>query len=89
LFVAELLIISLAAQPQKSNLGGQCTFFYANFVHSHSLRKVLSVFSKGFERLINGQVLAHVDLSGFLSEFQSGIRCGYSTMTALVRFIED
>jgi hypothetical protein len=33
--------------------------------------------------------LAHVDRSGFLSEFQSGFRCGHSTTTALVRVIED
>jgi hypothetical protein len=45
----------------------------------------LSVLSKGFERLINGQVLAHVDHSGLLSEFQSGFRYGHSTRTALVR----
>jgi hypothetical protein len=35
---------------------------------------IVSVLSKGFERLINGQVLAHVDRSRLLSEFQS--RCG-------------
>jgi hypothetical protein len=49
----------------------------------------VSVFSIGFERLINGQVLAHVDRSGLLSEFQSGFRCGHSTTTALVRVVED
>jgi hypothetical protein len=49
----------------------------------------LSVLSKGFERLINGQVLAHVDHSGLLSEFQSEFRYGHSTTTALVRMIED
>jgi hypothetical protein len=50
---------------------------------------IVSVVSKGLERLINGQVLAHVDRSGLLSEFQSGFRCGHSTTTALVRVIED
>jgi hypothetical protein len=50
---------------------------------------IVSVLSKGFERLINGQVLAHVYRSGLLSEFQSGFRCGHSTTTALVRIIED
>jgi hypothetical protein len=51
---------------------------------------IVSVLSNGFERLINGQVLVHVDRSGFLlSEFQSGFRCGHSTTTALVRVIED
>jgi hypothetical protein len=39
--------------------------------------------------LINSQVLAHVDRSGLLSEFQSGFRCDHSTTTALVRVIED
>jgi hypothetical protein len=39
---------------------------------------IVSVLSKGFERLINGQVLALVDRSGLLSEFQSGFRCGHS-----------
>jgi hypothetical protein len=45
---------------------------------------IVSVLSKGFERLINGQILAHahVDRSGLLSEFQSGFRCGHSTTTA-------
>jgi hypothetical protein len=46
---------------------------------------IVSLLSKGFDRLINGQVLAHVDRSGFLSEF----RCGHSTTTALGRVIED
>jgi hypothetical protein len=50
---------------------------------------IVSVLSKGFERLINGQVLAHVDLSGLLSEFQSRFRCGHSSTTALVRVVED
>jgi hypothetical protein len=39
---------------------------------------IMSILSKGFERLINGQVLAHVDRSGLLFEFQSGFRCGHS-----------
>jgi hypothetical protein len=50
---------------------------------------IVSVLSKGFERLINGQVLAHVDRSRLLSEFQSRFRCGHSTTTATVRVIED
>jgi hypothetical protein len=50
---------------------------------------IVSVLSKGFERLINVQVLAHVDRSGLLSEFQSGFRCGHSNTPALVRIIED
>jgi hypothetical protein len=50
---------------------------------------IVSVLSKGFKRLINGQVFAHVDRSGLLSEFQSGFRCGHSTTTALVRVVED
>jgi hypothetical protein len=50
---------------------------------------IVSVLSERFVRLINGQVLAHVDRSGLLSEFQSGFRCGHSTTTALVRIIED
>jgi hypothetical protein len=50
---------------------------------------IVSVLSKGIERLINGQVLTHVDRSGLLSEFQSGFRYGHSTTTALVRVIED
>jgi hypothetical protein len=49
---------------------------------------IVSVLSKGFERLINGQILAHVDRSVLLSEFQSGFRCDHSTTTALVRVIE-
>jgi hypothetical protein len=49
----------------------------------------VSVLSTGFERLINGQILAHVDRFGLLSEFQSGFRCGHSTTTAFVRVIED
>jgi hypothetical protein len=43
---------------------------------------IVSVLSKGFERLINGQILAHVDRSGLLSEFQSRFRCGHSSTTA-------
>jgi hypothetical protein len=36
---------------------------------------IVSVSSKGFERLIiNAQVLAHVDRSGLSSEFRSGFR---------------
>jgi hypothetical protein len=50
---------------------------------------IVSVFSKGFERLINGQVLAHFNRSELKSEFQSGFRCVHSTTTALVRVIED
>jgi hypothetical protein len=34
---------------------------------------IVSVVSKGFERLINGQILGHVDRSGLLCEFQSGV----------------
>jgi hypothetical protein len=41
---------------------------------------IVSVSSKSFERLINGQVLAHVDRSGLLSEFQSGFGCGHSIL---------
>jgi hypothetical protein len=44
---------------------------------------IVSVLYKGIERLINGQVLAHVDRSGLLSQFKSGFRC------ALVRVIEN
>jgi hypothetical protein len=50
---------------------------------------IVSALSKGFERFINGQVLAHVDHSGLLAEFQSGFKCDHSTTTALVRDIED
>jgi hypothetical protein len=50
---------------------------------------IASVLSKGFEQLINDQILGHVDRSGLLSEFQSGFRCGHGTSTALVRVIED
>jgi hypothetical protein len=50
---------------------------------------IVSVLSKGFERLINGQVLAHVDRSGLLFEFQSGFRCDHSTTTALFMVIKD
>jgi hypothetical protein len=56
---------------------------------ANSSYTIVSVLSKGFQRLINGQVLAHVDRSGLLSEFQSGFRCGHSTTTTLVRVIED
>jgi hypothetical protein len=40
---------------------------------------------KGFESLIHGQVVAHVERSNFLSEF----RRGHSTTTVLVRVTED
>jgi hypothetical protein len=50
---------------------------------------IVSVLCKGFERLINGQVLTHVDRAGLLSEFQYEFSCGHSTTTALVRVIED
>jgi hypothetical protein len=54
------------------------------------VRLLLCLFcQRGFKRLINGQVLAHVDRSGLLSEFQSEFRCGHSTTTALVSVIED
>jgi hypothetical protein len=43
----------------------------------------VSALSKVFKRLINGQVLAHVDRSGILSEFQFEFRSGHSTTTFL------
>jgi hypothetical protein len=50
---------------------------------------IVSVLSKGFQRLINGQVLAHVDCSGLLSEFQSGFRSSMTEETVTVLLLLD
>jgi hypothetical protein len=50
---------------------------------------IVSVLSKGVERILHDQVLAHVNGCNLLSDFQSGFRCGQSTVTALVRITED
>jgi Reverse transcriptase (RNA-dependent DNA polymerase) len=50
---------------------------------------IVSVLSKGFERILHEQVLGYVDREGFLSDRQSGFRRGHSTTTALVRVTED
>jgi hypothetical protein len=53
-----------------------------------SILSVLSK-SKAFERILHDKVLEHVNGSNMLSDFQSGFRRGYSTVTALVRVTED
>jgi hypothetical protein len=45
-------------------------------------------FVEGFKRLINSQILAHVDRAGLFSEFQYGFGFDHSNTTALVRVIE-
>jgi Reverse transcriptase (RNA-dependent DNA polymerase) len=40
---------------------------------------ILCVFAKPFERLLNDQILGHIEDNGLLSEFQSGFRRGNST----------
>jgi hypothetical protein len=50
---------------------------------------IVSVLSKGFECLIHGQIVAHVERSILLSVFQSGFRCDHSNTTALVRASKD
>jgi hypothetical protein len=50
---------------------------------------ILCVFAKAFERLLNDQILAHVEDNGLLSDFQSGFRRGHSTISALVKVTDD
>jgi Reverse transcriptase (RNA-dependent DNA polymerase) len=50
---------------------------------------ILCVFAKAFERLLNDQILGHVEDNGLLSDLQSGFRRGHSTISALVKVTED
>jgi Reverse transcriptase (RNA-dependent DNA polymerase) len=50
---------------------------------------VLCVFAKIFERLLNDQILGHIEGNGLLSQFQSGFRRGHSTISALIKVTDD
>jgi len=50
---------------------------------------ILCVFAKTFERLLNNQILAHIEENGLLSDFQSGFRRGHSTISTLVKVTDD
>jgi Reverse transcriptase (RNA-dependent DNA polymerase) len=50
---------------------------------------ILFVFAKVFERLLNDQILGHVEDNGLLSDLQSGFRREHSTISALVKVTDD
>jgi hypothetical protein len=45
--------------------------------------------AKAFERLLNDQIVHHVESNNLLSEFQSGFRRNHSTITALTKVTGD
>jgi hypothetical protein len=82
-----MLVLSDYVEECYCSAGGQSCFSVMSIRFSSDY--YCFCFVQGFERLINGQVLAHVDRSGLLSGFQSGLRYGHSTTTALVRVIAE
>jgi hypothetical protein len=50
---------------------------------------ILSVLSKGFERLICDQFVDYLDSGGLLSSYQSGVRKFRSTTTVLTKIMDD
>jgi hypothetical protein len=50
---------------------------------------ILSVLSKGVERILYDQLVAYLESNSLLSQFQSGFRKCHSTAAALVKIIYD